>query len=163
VDGVKAALVAELRRATDEVAAVLNGLDESVLVEGRYENGWNGREILAHLAAIEWTYPRLIELAKSARPEAGESGRADGSARDGMDGYNARQVAKRATASLPELVVEWTRNREALIAAVEAADESLLSAPVRSAGGRTGTLAQVLREVTVGHVAGHVRDMTGTA
>ncbi|MBI2217338.1 MAG: hypothetical protein HYU51_08580 [Candidatus Rokubacteria bacterium] len=52
----------------------VRGLPPRRLEEGRYENGWNGREILAHLASIEWTYPRLIEIAREApEPDQGHS------------------------------------------------------------------------------------------
>jgi hypothetical protein len=154
-------LVADLRAGREAFVSAITSLDPGELERGRYENGWNGREIVAHVAAIEWTYPRLIELAKTARPEAGDEGRADGSARDGMDGYNARQVAKRAQASVGELLAEFIRNRDAFIAAIEAAEDAVFEAPVRSAGGRVGTLGDVLYEVSVGHVGGHLADIVG--
>lgn len=160
-DDEKADLLAALRESRDVTAATLLRLDAAALHGERYENGWDGREILAHLAAIEWTYPRLIEIARTARAGDGEAGRADGGARDGMDGYNARQVEKRRGMPAASLIREWSENRDALIRAVEEADAGLLSAPVRSAGGRVGTLGLVLREVAIGHVAGHLADITG--
>jgi hypothetical protein len=163
MDDIRASLATELRSSHDELLRAISALDPADLERGRYENGWNGRQILAHLAAIEWTYPRLIDLARTARPEQGESGRADGSARDGMDGYNARQVAKRDAVPVPELLDEFSRNRLAFIAAIEAADLALLEAPVRSAGGRVGPLAQVLRDVSLGHVSTHLADLLAEA
>jgi hypothetical protein len=44
---------------------------------------------------------------------------------------------------------------------VEAADDALFEVEVRSAGGRTGRLAAVLREVAIEHVEGHIRDVLG--
>jgi hypothetical protein len=162
VEASKQKLAADLRRNGDEAFSRLKGIPESKFLEGRYENGWNAREILAHLASIEWTYPRLIELAATPLPEPSVTGgQRDGTAQGGMDGYNARQVDKRANVPIAELIEEFVANRAKTIAAVEAADEALFDILVRSAGGRTGTLRQVLYEVAVDHVDGHTRDVAG--
>jgi hypothetical protein len=155
----KAELIEELTLSGTQAVAALRSMAPGEWDAGRYENGWNARQILAHLAAIEWTYPRLIDLAKAPVGDGGGSQSAPPSG--GMNEYNARQVEKRANASVEELIAEFERNRAATIAAVEAADADLFDVPVRSAGGRTGTLAEVFREIAIGHVAEHVRDVTG--
>jgi hypothetical protein len=135
---------------------------------GRYENGWNARQILAHIASIEWTYPRLIDLArgdaqsepKPAAESAPAAATPDGPAPKIMS-YNDRQVEKRADYSVKDLIDEFEANRAATIAAVEGADEELFSRPVKSAGGARGTLAEVLTYVAVLHVTTHVNDITG--
>jgi hypothetical protein len=60
-----------------------------------------------------------------------------------------------------EWLGEFKANRRKTIAAVAAADQALFDVPIRSAGGRTGTLAKVLNEVAVEHVAGHLNDIAG--
>ncbi|OGO50198.1 MAG: hypothetical protein A2148_04140 [Chloroflexi bacterium RBG_16_68_14] len=80
----------------------------------------------------------------------------------GIDSYNERQVAKRADVPVQELLAEFERNRAATIAAVEGAEEALLSTPIRSAGGITGPLAGVIYAVAVQHVLAHVGDIVGT-
>ncbi len=62
----KGELLAALRASRDEVLAIVRALPPERLEEGRYEAGWNGRQILAHVASIEWTYPKLIEIASEA-------------------------------------------------------------------------------------------------
>jgi hypothetical protein len=161
----KAELLARLKASRDHVLATVRALPAESLERGRYENGWNGRQILAHVASIEWTYPRLIDIAR-------ETGETEAAARDGglptramrggVDAYNDRQVAKRAHLSAGELLDEFERNRAATIRAVEAADEELLARPVRSAGGFTGPLAAVFQAVAVEHVLGHIRDLAGS-
>jgi hypothetical protein len=153
-------LVRELREGGAEALATLRALPEAAFEEGRYENGWNGRQILAHLAAIEWTYPRLLEI-PSATAQSDESEGAGSAPRGGMDGYNARQVEKRAGATVAELIEEFERNRTATIAAVEGADEGLFATPIVSAGGRNGSLGRVFYEVAVLHVREHVGDIAG--
>lgn len=155
-DHVKVDLLAALRASGEELVTTVRALPPATLEEGRYENGWTARQILAHVAAIEWTYPRLIENASLAGTPAGA-----GSAPVDIHAYNERQVAKRAAASVDELLAEFERNRATTIRAVESADGSLLAQPVRSAGGRQGSLAQVLMGVAVDHVRGHLRDIVG--
>src|SRR3970040_1455364 len=58
----KAQLLDALRTTGDDATTRLRALPASAFSAGRYENGWNARQILAHIAAIEWTYARLVDL-----------------------------------------------------------------------------------------------------
>ncbi|HEY2994631.1 MAG TPA: maleylpyruvate isomerase N-terminal domain-containing protein [Methylomirabilota bacterium] len=160
----KVELLAALRASRDEVVAIVRALPAEALEQGRYESGWNGRQILAHLASIEWTYPRLIDVAREAGAQAPAVAAEPPTRamRGGNDAYNERQVAKRAHLSSAELLQEFERNRAATIGAVEAADEALFAREIRSAGGVTGPLALVFHRVAVEHVLGHARDIGGT-
>jgi hypothetical protein len=156
----KAELLHALRSSRDEVLRVVRALTAAQLEEGRYEHGWNGRQILAHIASIEWTYPRLIDIARAPAPSAAEDPPTR-AMRGGNDAYNDRQVAKREHLSVAELLVEFERNRAATIEAVEAADEALFAHRIRSAGGVVGPLAVVFHQIAVEHVLGHARDIAG--
>jgi uncharacterized damage-inducible protein DinB len=158
----KSELLAALRHGRDEVLRIVNSLPAEQLEEGRYENGWNGRQILAHIASIEWTYPRLIDIARSPAPPAANEPPTR-AMRGGNDAYNDRQVAKRAHLSAAELLEEFEKNRAVTIQAVEAADEELFARRIRSAGGVVGPLAEVFYQVAVLHVLGHARDIAGEA
>jgi uncharacterized damage-inducible protein DinB len=158
----KEQLLADLEANGAAAVAKLAALAPEQFERGRYENGWNGRQILAHMASIEWTYARLIELAAAPPAEgSAEGSERAASAQGGIDGYNARQVEKRANATVPELLEEFQANRRKTIGAVAAADEALFEVPIRSAGGRTGTLAKVFNEVALDHVTGHSNDIAG--
>lgn len=158
----KAELIQALRATGDDLVKTAGRLDATAFEQGRYENGWNVKQILAHVASIEWTYKRLVENAKqpraSARPERAPEPPAPAGGNP-IDDYNARQVARRADKTVKELLLEFKENRAGTIAAVESCDEALLSQPTRSAGGAEGTLAQVLEFVAVRHVEQHTRDM----
>jgi hypothetical protein len=156
----KGELLEALRRSGDEVAKIVRGLPAERLEEGRYENGWNGRQILAHIASIEWSYPRLIDLACAPAPSETDEPPTR-AMRGGNDAYNERQVAKRADRSAAELLAEFEQNRAATIQAVEGADEELFARPIRSAGGVVGPLALVFYQVAVLHVLAHARDIAG--
>jgi hypothetical protein len=159
----KAELLDALAQSRDAVLALVRGMSAERLEEGRYEAGWNGRQILAHLASIEWTYPRLLDIAREADAPAPAAPEAlpTRAMRGGNDAYNERQVAKRAHLPAEDLLAEFERNRAATIRAVEAADEALLARPIRSAGGVTGPLGAVFYQVAVAHVLGHARDIAG--
>lgn len=155
----KAELLTALATSRDEVVALVRSIPPQRLEEGRYENGWNGRQILAHIASIEWTYPRLIDVART--PPAEETTPPTRGMRGGNEAYNDRQVSKRAHLTVPELLAEFETNRAATIRAVEAADEALFARPIRSAGGVVGPLALVFQQIAVAHVLGHARDIAG--
>jgi uncharacterized protein (TIGR03083 family) len=126
--------------------------------EGRYEEGWTAKDILAHVASIEWTYPKLLTLAQ--QPSA-EERNAEKHLTGGIGGYNQRHVEKRRDMTIEELLEEFERNREATIAAIEEADDELLRTPVRSAGGVEGPAVEVLNFVTVFHLREHLADLQG--
>lgn len=156
----KAELLRALRSSRDEVLALVRALPPERLEEGRYEGGWNGRQILAHVASIEWSYPRLLDIARTPPPpEAAAPPTRE--MKGGNDSYNDRQVAKREHLSVGELLAEFEKNRAATIQAVEAADAELFTRRIRSAGGVVGPLALVFHQIAVAHVLGHARDIAG--
>jgi hypothetical protein len=168
----KQELLAQLRRSGDEALARLRSFPADKFEQGRYENGWNARQILAHVASIEWAYARLIDLAKAAPPSAeaapsvgrrdtGGQVRADQPSTPMIIDYNERQVAKRADASVADLIAEFEKNRAATIAAVEQAGDELFSRVITSAGGIHGPLAGVINMTAVVHVAMHIADIAG--
>jgi Mycothiol maleylpyruvate isomerase N-terminal domain len=159
----KLELLEALRTCGEQALRTLRAVPESSLARGRYEGGWTGREIVAHLASVEWTYPRLIDLARQSAARAGARAGSTAAPSGGIDAYNARQVARRAETPVAELLAEFKRNREATIAAVEETDDALLAIPVQTAAGLSGPLGAVLRFVAVDHVLGHVEDVTADA
>jgi hypothetical protein len=156
----KRELLAALTATRDQVLALVGSMDPARLEEGRYENGWNGRQILAHIASIEWSYPRLIDIARTP-PAPAEATPPTRTMKGGNDSYNDRQVAKREHMTVAELLAEFQTNRAATIQAVEAADEELFARRIRSAGGVVGPLATVFYQIAVVHVLGHANDMSG--
>jgi len=160
-------LLQNLRDGEKEALALLAGIPPEKFEEGRYESGWNGRQILAHITAIEWTYPRLIDLAQgkiqpkknpdpkpAAAPTAAFSG--------GVDDYNNRSISRYADASVGELLEKWREFRATTIATIEVTDADVFLKPVKSAGGIQGPLGTVLNMVAYMHVQTHVADIAGS-
>ena len=98
----KQQLIDALRSSGERVASALASLSPGDLDRGRYESEWNGRQILAHMASIEWTYPRLLDLAKTtpdAERPAAQPRMTSGAPQ--ILSYNDRQVEKRAGVPSP--------------------------------------------------------------
>jgi len=148
----KAELLAALESSRDDVVDGIEGRDLSV---GVYEGGWSGHGLLAHIASMEWTYPRILELPAATEEEAARPRDTSVS----VDDYNRRQVERRANVPVGDLVQEFLRNRARTIEAVEACPEDAFDRRVRSAGGTVGTVADVLWFVAVEHVRGHLEDL----
>jgi hypothetical protein len=171
----KAELLEKLRTTGEEAANRLRAIPLESFEQGRYESGWNGRQILAHIASIEWSYPRLVDVARQAlSPSPAEpaevrrttpeeaKGIPTRTASGGINDYNERQVEKRAQMSVGELIAEFETNRATTIAAFEQADDALFGITIRSAGGITGSLADVVNAIAVLHVGGHINDIAGS-
>ncbi len=156
----KAELLQALRASRDEVVRLVRSMPPGAFEQGRYEGGWNARQILAHIASIEWSYPRLIDIART-EPPPDDAPPPTRTMKGGNDSYNDRQVAKREHMTVAELLAEFEKNRVATIQAVEAADEALFTRRIRSAGGVVGPLALVFHQIAVAHVLGHARDIAG--
>jgi hypothetical protein len=153
----KTELIEEVRLAGTNLVVELGNLPVEAFERPGSENGWTGRQQLAHVASTEWTIPKLFELAQADEAVQEAAAAFDNHA------YNDRQVGKRADRTVAELLEEFQKNRAATIAAIEAADESLLSVKVKSAGGVHGKLGRVLQYLCVTHADEHVSEIKAGA
>lgn len=146
-----------LAQSRDELIRGVNGADEAIWSRTAFDAGWTRRDLLAHIASIEWTYPRLLEMAEKARN--GNEPRAATPASN-LDAYNQAQVEKRKAVSIQDLLEEFSRNRARTIAAVAAVDDpDLWKVCVRAAIGREGPLLEIMWFAAVEHVRGHLVEM----
>lgn len=157
----KEQLLQALRSSEQQLADTIGAIDPAALDAGCYENGWNARQVLAHIASIEWTYPKVLDLAATGASDtaAAQPSASRPPASGGIGSYNDRQIEKRAEATVAELLDEFRENRAKTIAAIESADETLLGRTVRSAGGIEGPAATVLQTLAVGHLMLHLNDI----
>lgn len=160
----KPQLLEALRKGEKEALDKLSSLPADAFERGCYENGWNGRQVLAHITAIEWTYPKLIDVARSGPQPKSEDKPKDEkpptrAASGGINSYNDRSIARYEGVGAEDVLKEFRKNRATTIEAIEATDDDLFLQPVKSAGGITGPLGYVLNLVAVMHVAGHVDDI----
>src|SRR5437588_437035 len=104
-------LVTELRESGAEALAAMAAVPPAALEKAGYEQGWTVRQIMAHVASLEFAYRRLPDLARGPRDAQATPG---GGTFD-MDGYNARQVERRANTPPHELLRELLRGRATLV------------------------------------------------
>ena len=155
-----AELVTELRASGAEALSAMAAVPAEALDRTGYENGWTVHQIMAHVAAMEFAYCRLPEVASSPTRNAQ---RGEGGLPFDMDAYNARQVERRRDAMPAQLMDEFARGRGTLIALAGSLDPDLLAVPIRSAGGITGSLAEVMDATAAGHVRQHALDFMRAA
>src|SRR5438874_2373768 len=105
----KEQLLGNIRNSRDQLLTAVAEVPDSQWTEDRYAEGWTARDILAHLASIEWTYPRILDLADKPKDPKPKPDVPKPTSKN-MGDYNQRQVAKRAGATVPELIEEFERN-----------------------------------------------------
>jgi hypothetical protein len=132
---------------------------EAALTTGAYEHGWSVHQVMAHVAAMEFTYRRLPDVARDSNSG---SSRGERAAVD-IDSYNARQVERRSGRSVDELVDEFVQGRARLLREAGDLDGELLQRAIRSSAGTSGSLATVMAAVAGQHVRGHVEDFVRAA
>src|SRR5262245_32941519 len=64
----KEKLIEALKSSKHDLLDRLETVTPEQFEEGAYEGGWNRRQILAHVASVEWAYPRLIAMARDNLP-----------------------------------------------------------------------------------------------
>lgn len=163
----KQQLLAALKDGEREALATLAAIPAEKFQDGCYENGWNAGQVLAHITAIEWTYPKLIDVARTPpapKVEAGgDAAPPQRKATGGINDYNERSIARYSDASVEELIEAFKTNRAKTIEVIEATEPELFEVHVKSAGGIPGPLGTVLNYVAVMHVNGHIKDIAGAA
>jgi hypothetical protein len=144
-------IVGAISKAVGEIDLVASSLSEQAWSRGVYENGWNARQLLSHLAADSSNASVLIAVARAPGLRPGPS--------FDQDAWNAAQVAARDGMSVSELLEETRSNFQRSIAAVEAAPDELLAQPFELPDISIGSLADVILAAVSDHTAAHLADL----
>src|SRR5437879_7530809 len=64
----KERLIEALKSSQQDLLERLRGLSAGDFEKGAYESGWNRRQVLAHIASLERSYPQLIAVARGDLP-----------------------------------------------------------------------------------------------
>lgn len=144
--------------AMDEFIADVEALAESVTEErleaGVYENGWNARQLLCHIASTSGIAGFVLTLART--PATAGMG---GGAGFDNDAFNAQQVQARQGKPLQNVFNEIrdTMNRDRQV--VTAAPDALLGSMFRAPWGTEGTVAGVIADSFKEHLGTHVAEI----
>lgn len=148
----------DLLDAMDEFAQTLDDVvarvPEAKWESGVYENGWNAKQLLCHVASTAGVAGFVLTLARS--PVAVGAGGDDGF---DNDAFNAQQVRARESRPLANLLNEIrdTMNRDRQV--VSAAPDQLLASMFRAPWGVEGTVAGVIADSIKEHLCGHLHDL----
>ncbi len=155
----------ELIQGINQVVARSEGLVDALTDEQwskpAYEQGWNARQILAHIAAMGSVSPVFVGWAVNPPPAPSGEGSGGGGAPD-PDAWNAQQVGIRNEKSLSELLAEIRSGHQTGIKALDAVSDEQL-AQTRTLLGHTGPAIDLLHGFLVGHSLEHLQDLENAA
>ncbi len=151
----KEEIVRAYRRAEQQAGELVAAAAESAWSRGAYEQGWNARQLLCHLADSCNVGRFLIAFAKDPRPAPVG---ADGTPFD-IDKWNAQQVALREGKSIQELLTEMRVNVGREVEAIEATPDDVMAAQTRAPWGEEGALGDLIMGTISGHFDVHLADL----
>lgn len=145
-------VIAAIRGAQNEVERLVSSAPQSAWSKQVYEQGWNAKQTLCHLASTSGVAGFLIGMAK-APGSRGTGGDFD------IDAFNAQAVAALQDKSVTAVLEEMCGNCQRDIESVENAPDDLLAQHFRAPWGVEGSLADVIIGSIEGHSMMHVRDL----
>ncbi len=152
----KDGIIEGIRQVQAEAARVASAMPEDAWDKGVYENGWNARQILCHVALSANVPAFLIAAANSPGPAKMPGGAGN------VDDFNESQVAMRMEKPVSEIVKEINSTYEQAINVVQATPDELLAKQIRTPWQTEGELgALILDEDIRGHVLIHLADISG--
>ena len=148
----KTDIIGVIRNTQDEVEKLVSSAAESAWSKPAYEQGWNARQLLCHIASTSGVAGFLVGMAKA--PGAGGIG-----ADFDIDAFNTQQVAARQDKPIAEVLEEVRGNCQRDIESVQNAPDGLLAQHFRAPWGVEGPLADVIVGSIEEHLMMHVRDL----
>ena len=144
-----------IREAQQELERLAQNADAGFWDGARYEQGWNAKQVLCHIAATSGM-PAMFLAAVKAGQAAASMG-----ADFNLDAWNSQNVATREGKSVQEIAGEISASHKTSIETMEAADDSLLQKTFRAPWGHEGPLAEVVIGGIRNHEMAHLRDLAG--
>ncbi len=147
----KEEVVAAIRGAQEELDRLVSSTTEAAWSNPAYEQGWNAKQLLCHVAASSNVSGFLLAMARN--PGASFGRGVD------QDEFNAQQVALREPKAISEVADEARGYLERDADNVNAAPDELLAAHYRAPWGYEGPLADVILDSLRDHLLVHLRDL----
>ena len=154
----KRGIIEGIRQVQAEAERIAAEMPEDAWDKGVYENGWNAKQILCHVALSANVPAFLIAAANSPEPAKMPGGG------DNLDDFNASQVAMRMEKPVSEILEEINRTYELAVNVVQATPDELLVKHIRTPWQTEGELgALILDEDIRDHVLVHLADIPGAS
>ena len=152
----KDGIIEGIRQAQAEAERIASVMPEDAWDKGVYENGWNAKQILCHVALSANVPAFLIAAARSPEPAKMPGGG------DNIDDFNESQVAMRMEKPVAEIVKELNSTYEQAVNVVQATPDELFAKQIRTPWQTEGELgALILDEDIRDHVMVHLADISG--
>jgi hypothetical protein len=150
----KTDIVEVIRNTQEEVESLVSSAAETAWSKPVYDQGWDARQLLCHIASTSGVAGFLVGMAKTpARGSGGVGADFD------IDAFNAQQVAARKDKPIAEVLEEVRGNCQRGIESVQNAADDLLAQHFRAPWGVEGPLADVIVGSIEEHLMTHVRDL----
>jgi hypothetical protein len=141
-----------IRNAQREVERLASSAPASAWSKPAYEQSWNAKQLLCHIASTSGVAGFLIMMAKS--PGSGGMG-----ADFDVDAWNTQAVAARQDKPIAEILDEVRGNCQRDIESVESTSDDLLAQHFKPPWGNEGPLADVIIGSIEEHLMMHVSDL----
>ncbi len=148
----KTDIIEVIRNTQNEVEKLVSSAAESAWSKPAYEQGWNAKQLLCHIASTSGVAGFLVGMAKA--PGSGGMG-----AEFDVDAWNVQAVATRQDKPIAEVLEEVRGNCQRDIESVQNAPDGLLAQHFRAPWGVEGPLADVIVGSIEEHLMMHVRDL----
>ncbi len=146
-----------IRQAQAAAARVASVMPDAAWDKGVYENGWNAKQILCHVA-LSANVPAFLIAAANAPEPAKLPGGGGGDIND----FNESQVAMRMEKPVSEILQELNGTYEQAVKVVQATPDELFTKQIRTPWQTEGELgALILDEDIRDHVLIHLSDISG--
>lgn len=138
-----------------DVEALVESIPEKKWGIGVYENGWNAKQLLCHIASTAGVAGFVLTLARASVPEGMGGGGDDFD----NDAFNAQQVQARQEKPLENLLNEIRDTLDRDRQVVSAAPDQLLASMFKTPWGIEGTVAGIIADSFKEHLGVHVSDL----
>lgn len=150
------AVFACLRDLREQISAAVEGMPEGGWDKDVYENGWNERQLLYHIASTSGVASFVLAMSKMSTRDGG------GEPFDN-DAFNRDQVALREGRSPADALAETGSNIQRDIQAIENASDDDLLRVWTAPWGMEGTVAEIIIAAVDGHLGAHLDDLRNAA
>lgn len=153
----KAQLVARIRSAHVQMAALLASLSLTQMTQPGTEGEWSVKEVLAHLIAWEQRVTRQLQAA--ARHESGRVPLFSADEPQDIDQLNAQIAARAASLSLAELREDCKRSLQELVQTLEGFSEADLFQPAGLSRWLDAPALEVIADASYEHYEEHLASL----
>ena len=147
-----------LAAARTELEEIVADMPESAWTAPVYENGWNAKQLLCHIASTSGVAGFVLTLAAS---PSGAGGGGAGSYN--VDDFNRQQVAARQEKTVSELLSEAQSTFERDNALIGQTEEGVFGRRFRAPWGIEGSVADVIVGSVRDHLEAHMSDLRAAA